>query len=159
MPTAEERKERIARIREMPAALERVVQGLTDEQLDTPYRDGGWTVRQVVHHLADSHLNGYGRMKLLLTEERPTLKTYDQDRWAKLPDAREGPIQTSLALLRGLHARWAALLERLPDSAWTRAGDHPEVGAVTLEDLLDLYARHGESHMGQIAKLRASKGW
>jgi hypothetical protein len=159
MPTAAERREKIERIRGFPAALEAVVEGLDDARLDTPYRDGGWTVRQVVHHLADSHLNGYARMKWILTEERPSLKSYEQDEWAALPDGRSAPIATSLAILRGLHARWAALLERIPEAGWSRAGAHPEVGAVTLDDLLDLYARHGESHLGQIAKLRVKQGW
>lgn len=159
MPTATDRSEKINRIRDLPSALENLVLDLDDAQLDTPYRDGGWTVRQVVHHLADSHLNGYARMKWILTEDRPALKTYEQDDWAKLPDYTELPIEPSLAILRGLHARWAMLLDRLPDSTWSRTAQHPEVGDVSLDDLLDLYARHGESHMGQIAKLRVTRGW
>lgn len=158
MRTVTERQGRIARIRGLPSALEAVVSDLGDEQLDTPYREGGWTVRQVVHHLADSHLNGFARMKLVLTEDRPTLKPYDQDEWARLPDARL-PITSSLLILRGLHERWASLLEAVPETHWPRSGWQPEVGDVTLEELLDLYARHGESHMGQIAKLRVAKGW
>lgn len=157
--TAADRREKIARIRDLPDALDNLVQDLEDAQLDTPYRDGGWTVRQVVHHLADSHLNAYARMKWILTEDRPTLKTYEQDDWARLPDYTELSIEPSLAILRGLHARWTALLERLPGSSWSREGQHPEVGKVTLDDLLDLYARHGENHLGQIAKLRVARGW
>ncbi len=157
--TPAERKAHIDRIRALPALLESAVEGLSDAQLDTPYRQGGWTVRQVVHHLADSHMNAFVRMKLILTEEHPTLKTYDQDRWAALVDGARFPVQGSLAIVRGLHERWVALMESLPDAAWTRAGLHPERGDMTLEKILTIYSGHGEKHVEQITALKASRGW
>jgi uncharacterized damage-inducible protein DinB len=159
MLQAAERQERVARIRQLPEQVVAAVQGLNDAQLDTPYRTGGWTVRQVVHHLADSHMNACIRMRLILTEERPTLKPYDQDGWAKLPDAARAPVQSSIALLEGLHERWSTLLESVPESAWSRPAFHPENGDVTLDGLLETYARHGEHHVRQITGLRAAKGW
>ena len=105
MLTAAERLEKIATVRKLPSSIEAAVKGLSDRQLDTPYRSGGWTVRQVVHHLADSHLNAFTRMKLILTEDKPTLKPYDQNEWAKLIDTKQAPIESSLAILKGLHAR------------------------------------------------------
>jgi hypothetical protein len=159
MLTTAERQDMVAKIRELPAAIEAAVQDLNDVQLNTPYREAGWTVRQVVHHLADSHLNGFVRMKLILTEERPTLKPYDQDAWASTPDATAMPIQSSVALLRGLHERLSVLLESLPESSFGRSAVHPEVGEVTLDDWLATLARHGENHLAQITTLRAAKGW
>ena len=154
----EQRNSKIAKIRDAPPIIRAAVQGLNDEQLDTPYRDGGWTVRQVVHHLADSHANAYLRFRWLATEDNPTIKTYDQDVWAALPDSRL-PVESSLKLLEGLHDRWAAFLELLPDEAWSRRGVHPERGEVTIDDLLRIYADHGAHHAGQITDLRARKGW
>ncbi len=159
MLTPGERREMIAKIRRLPAAVEAAVKDLTDAQLDTPYRKDGWTVRQVVHHLADAHLSSFARVKLVLTEERPTLKPYDQNEWAKTPDATESPIQSSLSILRGLHERWSVLLESLPESSWHRSAVHPEIGEVTLDDLLVRQAAHGESHLAQLSGLRAAKGW
>jgi hypothetical protein len=159
MLTTAERQDMIAKIQGLPAAVEAAVQDLTDVQLNTPYREGGWTVRQVVHHLADSHLNGFIRMKLILTEERPTLKPYDQNAWANTPDAAAMPIQGSLAILRGLHERLRVLLENLPESSFGRSAVHPEVGEVTLDDWLATLAHHGEKHLAQISNLRAAKGW
>jgi hypothetical protein len=159
MLTATERHDLMATMRRLPAAVEAAVKGLTEAQLNTPYREGGWTVRQVVHHLADSHLNGFVRMKLMLTEAGPVLKPYDQDAWAKLPDTAALPIESSLLILRGLHERWVALLESLPEASWRRSALHPEVGVVTLADLLDDYAHHGEQHLEQVTKLRAAQGW
>jgi hypothetical protein len=159
MLTTTERREKIAKIRQLPAAVEASVKGLNDRQLDTPYRPGGWTVRQVVHHLADSHMNAVIRMKLILTEEAPTLKPYDQDAWAKLIDTSTLPIQSSLSLLGGLHDRWTKLLESLPDGAWSRTAHHPERGDVSLESMLITYAGHGEKHVGQITNLRNAQGW
>jgi uncharacterized damage-inducible protein DinB len=155
----EERHALIARLAELPVLVAEAVHGLTDAQLDTPYREGGWTVRQVVHHLVDSHVNGYVRMRLILTEERPALKPYDQDAWAALHDAAHGPVAPSLQVLEGLHARWAALLSSLPDAAWARTGLHPARGAMSLDDFLELYARHGPHHAGQIQELRTRNGW
>jgi hypothetical protein len=156
---AQERKEKIDIIRMRPSRLESSINGLTDKQLDTPYREGGWTVRQVVHHLADSHLNAYVRMKLILTEQKPQLKPYDQDAWASLPDSSRMPVGVSLEILRGLHDRWSTILEQLPEESWSREGFHPENGNMTLEDLLNTYAAHGEKHVGHILGLRSAKGW
>jgi hypothetical protein len=159
MFTSTERQHLIGNIQRLPANLEVAVKWLNERQLDTPYREGGWTIRQVVHHLADSHLNGFVRMKLILTEERPTLKPFDQDAWAQTADVVHTPILSSLAMLKGLHARWSAVLESLPESSFQRAAYHPEIGEVTLDDLLAIHARHGETHLAQIAGLRAEKGW
>ncbi len=159
MASKKDRREKIERIRALPGELEEAVRGLGDEQLDTPYREGGWTVRQVVHHLADSHLNAFVRMKLILTEDHPTLKPYDQERWADRPDASETPIDPSLLILRGLHRRWVELLSGVEEAEWTRGADHPEDGRVTLEGLLRIYARHGANHVGQILQLRTARGW
>lgn len=158
MLSAAERLEKIASIRNLPVVLEASIKGLGDTQLDIPYRSGGWTVRQVIHHLADSHLNAFIRMKLILTEEKPTLKPYDQDEWAKLPDSSM-PTASSLAIIRGLHERWVSLLEAVPESSWNRSALHPEIGEVTLESLLLTYAGHGQNHVQQIKALRTTNGW
>lgn len=159
MLTSAERQDMIAKIQRLPADLEVAIKGLNERQLDTPYREGGWTVRQVVHHLADSLLNGFVRMKLILTEERPTLKPYDQNTWAETADVTQTPILSSLAILKGLHARLHTLLESLPEASFRRAADHPEIGEVTLDDLVAIHARHGDNHLAQIADLRAERGW
>jgi hypothetical protein len=156
---AHERRERIEKIRVLPTQVEAAVKGLTGEQLDTPYRDGGWTVRQVVHHLADSHMNAFIRMKLILTEENPTLKPYDQNAWADLPDTVGMPIGVSIEILRGLHDRWCALMGATPEEAWARTAVHPERGKVSLESQLVIYAGHGEKHVEQIMGLRKKNGW
>jgi hypothetical protein len=144
------REARIQQIESLPVRLEQVLKGASVRALDTPYRDGGWTARQVVHHLADSHMNAYIRSRLILTEDHPPLKPYDQDAWAALPDAAAGPLELSLAILRGLHVRWAAFFRSLPADAWSRTGLHPEIGAVTLDDILDSYAAHGDRHLDHI---------
>lgn len=154
-----ERTARIEAIRTLPIALEQAVANLTDKQLDTPYREGGWTVRQVVHHTADSHMNAFIRMKLALTEDAPTIKTYEQDEWARFVDTNTLPIESSLMILRGLHERWAALLESLPEESWRRHATHPENGVVTVDDLLKTYANHGAKHVGHITNLRRVQGW
>ena len=159
MLTAAERHDLMAEMRRLPAAVETAVKDLTDAQLNTPYREGGWTVGQVVHHLADSHLNGFVRMKLMLTEVGPVLKPYDQDAWAKLPDTTAMPVESSMLILKGLHERWFALLENLPEAGWRRSAFHPEIGVVTLADLLADYARHGEQHVEQVMRLRAAQEW
>ncbi|MBP1619814.1 MAG: DinB-like domain protein [Acidobacteria bacterium] len=153
-----EREALIDGLAAVPAALEAAITGLTDAQLDTPYREGGWTVRQVVHHLADSHINAFVRVKLVLTEDHPTLKPYVQDRWAELADTKL-PVAPSLAIVRGVHERWVALLRSLPGTAWTRTAFHPENGEMSLDDILALYGRHGADHVGQIAALRARMAW
>jgi hypothetical protein len=159
MLTAAERHDLMDKMRRLPAAVEMAVKDLTDAQLNTPYREGGWTVGQVVHHLADSHLNGFVRMKLMLTEVGPVLKPYDQDAWAKLPDTAAMPVESSILILKGLHERWFALLENLPEAGWRRSAFHPEIGVVTLADLLADYARHGEQHVEQIMRLRVAQEW
>lgn len=159
MSTSAERKEKIAQIRKLPVLIANAVQGLNDQQLNTPYRDGGWTVRQVVHHVADSHMNAYIRTKLILTEENPTIKAYNQNEWAKLPDVALAPIEQSLIILKGLHDRWTALLETIDDAGWARKAYHPERGEITLESILNIYSHHGANHVEQITKLRAAKSW
>jgi len=135
-----------------PSQLRAAVKGLSPEQLDTPYRPGGWTVRQVVHHVPDSHLNSYVRFRLALTEHEPTIKPYDQEQWAVLIDARTAPVEVSLALLESLHERWVLLLRSLTPADWKRAFRHPEIGLVTLEWTAGSYAWHGRHHVAHIHK-------
>lgn len=158
-PTPEKHQRWIDRIAALPAELRTLVQDLSDRQLDTPYRLGGWTVRQVVHHLPDSHVNAYVRTKLALTEEAPTIKPYDQEAWAGLPDAGSEPPEVSLRLLEGLHARWAAMLRSLDEPALLRALHHPEVGTITVGWIIQSYAWHGSHHHAHIANLRTRMGW
>jgi uncharacterized damage-inducible protein DinB len=149
----------IAEIAEAPARLRAAVAGLTPAQLDTPYRDGGWSVRQVVHHVPDSHMNAYIRFKLALTEDEPVVKPYDEAAWAKLEDVQRTPIETSLAMLEALHDRWACLLGTLDGAAFARAFRHPELGVVRLDQSLSLYAWHGRHHTAQITALRNRMSW
>jgi hypothetical protein len=159
MTTSTERTAKIRAIGELPDRLESAVKGLNDAQLDTPYRDGGWTVRQVVHHIADSHMNAFLRMKWMLTEKNPTIKTYDQDVWATSREYALPPAP-SLSLIRGLHVRWIAMLESVSEQDWTaRTANHPERGVVTLDQMLDIYSSHGEKHCGQILGLRKKMQW
>lgn len=148
----------IEQLAALPAAFAAAVTPLTGAQLDTPYRAGGWTVRQVVHHLPDSHLNGYARCKLALTESEPTIKPYDQAAWAALPDSA-GPIAPSLLLLDSLHRRWVDVLRNLGDEQWQRRFIHPENGPMSLEHVLQLYAWHGRHHLAQITGLIERSGW
>ncbi|MGB5873924.1 MAG: putative metal-dependent hydrolase [Bacteroidota bacterium] len=159
MVSNDDRREMIEMIRALPGEVEEAVRGLGDEQLDTPYREGGWTIRQVVHHLADSHLNAFVRMKLVLTEDHPTLKPYDQDRWAACRDASAIPIGPSLLILQGLHHRWVELMNGVEEAGWVRGAHHPEDGELTLGGLLKIYARHGANHVGQIRQLRTARRW
>jgi uncharacterized damage-inducible protein DinB len=154
-----ERAELISQIAETPSRLRQAVEGLTPEQLDTPYRAEGWTVRQVVHHLPDSHLNSYVRFKLALTEEQPTIKTYDQEAWATLADSKATPVETSLALLEALHERWVNLLRPMSSADFGRKLNHPEMGLVTLDRMLAIYAWHGRHHVAHITSLRERMGW
>jgi len=154
-----ERQQWLREIEETPARLRAAVAGLTEAQLDSPYRPEGWTVRQVVHHLADSHLNSYMRFRLALTEDAPIIKTYDQQRWAQLPDARTAPAEISLKMLETLHARWVMLLKTLKPEDFARALNHPELGRVTLEKYLSMYAWHGKHHVAHILSLRERSGW
>lgn len=156
--TAAERVAAIEQIALLPGQLCDAVVGLSDEQLDTPYRPGGWTVRQVVHHVPDSHLNSYVRWKLALTEDVPTICTYEQERWAELPDS-QAPVEISLDLVAALHARWVTLLKQLGEDAWKRRLAHPELGEMVLDDMLALYAWHGRHHVAHITSLREREGW
>jgi len=144
---------------QLPANLHAAVKDLNTEQLDTPYRPEGWTVRQVVHHLPDSHLNAYTRFKLALTEFEPTIKTYKEDLWAKLPDTQQTPIETSLQLLQALHARWVTLLRSMGPADFARPLRHPEQGIVSLDRMLAMYAWHSAHHTAHITGLRQRMGW
>ena len=158
--TTEERARAIDDIAACPARLRSTLAGLDDAQLDTPYRDGGWTVRQVVHHLADSHMNAYIRHKLAVNEELPTIKPYDQDRWAELADVRECDPQVSLALLEGLHERWVRYLRALAPEQFERRFVHPEMKShPTLDGSVAMYGWHGRHHTAQIDGLRRRLGW
>jgi uncharacterized damage-inducible protein DinB len=159
--TAGHRAAAIEAIAAAPAALRAAVSGLDAAQLDTPYRPDGWTVRQVVHHLADSHVNSYVRFRLALTESEPTIKPYDEAKWAELPDARGPLVAESLTLLTALHARWVALLRAMAPGDFARTLVHPErPGApMTLDTMLALYAWHGRHHVAHIAALRERRGW
>ncbi len=158
MLTIEQRTAKIVQLAAFPPALRRAVEGLADSQLDTPYRDGGWTPRQVVHHVVDSHANGYLRCRWVMSEVNPIIKTYDQEAWAKFPDAAL-PLESSLMTLDGLHQRWASFLSLLPEDVWQRTGEHPEHGTMSLDDFLEDYSAHGPRHAKQITDLRDRKGW
>ena len=157
--TITDRASRIDTLAQAPAALRAAVNGLSEAQLDTPYRDGGWTVRQVVHHLADSHLNAYIRVRLVLTEHEPPLKPYDEQAWAALIDARTGPIAWSLSILDGIHARWTALAHTMPGESYARVGLHQANGPMTLDALFAMYAWHSQHHVAHITGLRERNGW
>jgi hypothetical protein len=179
--TAELRARLVDELAEAPVLLSKAVGGLSPEQLDTPYREGGWTVRQVVHHVADSHLNGYTRMKLALTEDLPIIKPYNQEDWVAITD-RRAPIEASLRLLEGLHELWTRMLRALSEEQWRRGFIHPslvgqtmrgeradeawkrgfvadERGVLTVEGILPTYAWHGKHHTAHITKLRERMGW
>lgn len=149
----------IATLADLPEKLRAAVEGLSAEQLDTPYREGGWTVRQLVHHVADSHMNATIRVRLALTEEWPTIKPYDETLWAQLSDARTAPIEPSLDLVTGLHGRWALLLRSLSEEEWQRGYTHPENGRQTLAEATALYAWHSRHHVAHITELRKRRGW
>lgn len=157
--TPDERCACIDAIAEVPARLASAIAGLTPAQLDTPYRPGGWTVRQVVHHLPDSHMNSYIRFKLALTENEPTIKTYEEGLWAELADSKLTPIETSLALLEHLHKRWVLLLRSIAPADWARKLRHPQWGHITMDYLLAQYAWHGRHHVAHITSLRERNGW
>lgn len=148
----------IADIRATPARLRQALDGLDERQLDTPYRPGGWTVRQVAHHLPDSHINAYIRCKLALTEDVPTIKPYDEAAWARLRDSTL-PVEVSLRLLDAVHERWHVLLDSLTPSDWNRTYVHPDSGLNRLDQLVALYAWHGRNHVAQVTSLRERMGW
>ena len=152
--SAEEAAALIQHIANTPEKLREAIAGLSDEQLGEPYRPGGWTVRQVVHHLPDSHLNSYVRFKLAVTEDTPTIKAYDEATWAELPDARDGDIQPSLDLLEALHARWTGFLRKLTPDHLKRKFIHPEMGTLTVGQNIAIYAWHGRHHVAHIKALR-----
>ncbi len=157
--TSEMRANAIAIIAAAPGEVRAAVKGLTDAQLETPYRDQGWTVRQVVHHLSDSHINAYIRWRLALTESEPTIKPYDEGAWANLEDAAHAPIEISISLLESLHDRWVRLLGSLKEESFAKTFRHPEHGLRTLDWMLFLYAWHGRHHTAHITELRKLKGW
>jgi hypothetical protein len=150
--TAADRAGYIDEIAAAPAAMRAAVKGLSDAQLDTPYRPGGWTIRQVVHHVPDSHLNAYIRMKLALTEDEPRIAPYMEDLWAELPDVRAVPVETSLKLLESVQERWVAIMRSLTDAQWQRAFMHPEQGRYPLDRQAALYAWHGKHHVAHITR-------
>ena len=155
----DQRQRFIADLEQAPANLRTAVAGLSPEQLDTPYRPGGWTVRQVVHHLPDSHLNSYMRFKLAMTESEPAIKGYDEALWAELPEAKTAPVEISLALLEALHRRWVLFLRTLAPGDFARTFRHPEHGVMTLDRTLAVYAWHGRHHVAHITALRDRNGW
>jgi hypothetical protein len=157
--TVERRCQLVSEMAETPDCLRTAVKGLSESQVDTAYRPGGWTVRQVVHHLADAQMNWYIRTKLALTEENPTIKPYDEARWAELEDARLGLVEPSLCLLDGLYQRWAKVFEALTPAQWTRPFQHPERGLLTLEYTLPMHVWHGRHHTAHIVELRKRMGW
>ena len=157
--TAQERSAAIEGIRQLPQSLRSAVAALSEEQLETPYRPGGWTVRQLVHHVADSHMNAYVRVRLALTEDWPTIVDYQEPRWAELKDARAAAVSTSLDLLQGLHARWVQLFASLDERDWKRGYVHPENGRETLERVVVLYDWHGRHHTAHVIRLSARMGW
>ncbi|MGB8580971.1 MAG: putative metal-dependent hydrolase [Candidatus Sulfotelmatobacter sp.] len=158
-PTKDQKQKYLADIEQAPANLRAAIKGLSNQQLDTPYRPEGWTVRQVVHHVPDSHLNAYIRFKLALTEDEPTIKPYAEDRWAQLADTQDTPVEVSLAMLDSLHDRWVRLLCSLTVEEWKREFRHPELGPVSLEKNLALYAWHGRHHVAHITSLRERNSW
>jgi DinB superfamily len=157
--TVDQRNQWIAEIAELPSKLRAAVAGLSAEQLETPYRPDGWTVRQVVHHVPESHMNAYIRFKLALTEDEPTVKPYEEAEWAKTPDVAITPIETSLALLDVLHERWMNLLRGLTDADFERQFRHPQIGLIRLGGNTALYAWHGKHHTAHITSLRERMGW
>jgi uncharacterized damage-inducible protein DinB len=158
-PTPEQRQQNLTDIERTPASLRAALGGLSDKQLETPYRDGGWTLRQLAHHVPDSHMNSYIRCKLALTEDEPTIKPYMENLWAELPEAKHAPIEMSLALLDSLHQRWMLMLRKLTEADWKRTFRHPQLGPMSLEKNIALYAWHGRHHVAHVTSLREKMGW
>jgi len=156
--TAEQRAQLLNQVAEAPAKLRAAIQGLTEAQIDAPYRDGGWTSRQVVHHVADSHMNAFIRFKLALCEENPTIKPYPEHLWADLADQKL-PTDVSLPIIDNVHQRWVAVLRSMKETDWARTFNHPELGVQRLDRALALYAWHGRHHVAHITSLREQKGW
>jgi DinB superfamily len=158
-PNPETRNRHIHRIAALPAQMRQAVAGLKEAQLNTPYREGGWTVRQVVHHVPDSHLNAYIRFKWAMTEDSPTIKPYDEVAWAELKDSQLTPVEVSLSLLESLHARWTVLLQSLKAEDFQRRFTHPDSGPHDVDWLLSLYSWHGNHHVAHITSLRERMNW
>ena len=156
--TSAQRAQFLQQVAEAPTKLRAAVQGLSDAQLNTPYREGGWSSRQVVHHVADSHMNAFIRFKLALTEDNPTIKPYAEHLWADLADQKL-PIDVSLPIVDNLHQRWVAVLNSMKETDWARTFTHPELGVQRLDRALALYAWHGRHHVSHITELRKQKGW
>jgi uncharacterized damage-inducible protein DinB len=156
--TPHQRMAAIAELAELPAKLAEALEGLNRDQLNTPYREGGWTVRQLVHHIADSHMNAFVRVRLALTEDWPTITAYNEKAWAMLPDST-APVGWSAALLEHLHARWVMMLESLTEEQWARGVKHPENGPVTVEAATLIYGWHCRHHVAHITRLREKEGW
>lgn len=154
-----DRERFIEEIAATPGNLRKAVAGLNDARLDTPYREGGWTVRQVVHHMPDSHMNAYIRFKLALTSTDPLIQTYEEGLWAELPEAKSGPVEFSLALLDAIHARWIAAIRSLPPGSFARRYRHPESGLTSVDEQLADYSWHGRHHVAHITALRRRMGW
>jgi len=157
--TPESRTRHIDEIAGLPPKFRQAIGGLSKEQVDTPYREGGWTIRQVIHHVPDSHLNAYIRFKLALTENVPTIKPYNEDAWAKLKDSELTPLEVSLSLLESIHTRWVTLLRSLQATDFERKLNHPESGVQTLNRMLAMYAWHGRHHLAHITGLRERMKW
>jgi uncharacterized damage-inducible protein DinB len=157
--TAGERTALIDAIEGHPARMRTAVDGLTDEQLDTPYREDGWTLRQVVHHVVDSHVNAYCRFKLSVTEDNPTIRTYEEQIWAELPDAKSAPVEVSLAILDALHPRWVSFLRSLEPDDFARPLQYPGIGDVNVDLLLEVYGWHGPHHEAHVTTMRERMGW
>lgn len=158
-PSEAQRNQFIDDVVQTPAALRAAIRNLSPAQIETPYRDGGWTVRQVVHHVPESHMNSYIRCKLALTENEPTIKPYMEDLWASTAEVHSTPLEVSLVLLESLHDRWVRLLRTLKPADWKRTFRHPELGLTTLEKNLALYSWHGKHHVAHITELRKKMGW
>jgi len=158
-PTPETRTRHIAEMAALPRRFRNAVSGLSDTQLSTPYRDGGWTVRQLIHHVPDSHLNAYIRCKLALTEDSPTIKPSDQEAWANLADSALTPAEVSLSLLEAVHTRWVTLLRALTPDDFQRKFNHPETGVQSVDSTVAFYAWHGNHHLGHITALRERMKW
>jgi hypothetical protein len=159
MLTTSERNDCIQKIQQLPLKLETAVKGLSDAQLDTPIGEGKWTSRQIAHHIADANINAYTRMKLIASEDKPILKPYNQDQWASFADCKNGRLESTLTLIKGLHERWLIFLRSLQETSWTREGIHLENGKLTLDDVLKTYSKHGETHVQQIISFRDKMKW
>ena len=157
--TTKQKQQYMTDIKETPARLRAALDALSDQQLDTPYREGGWTLRQVAHHVPDSHMNSYIRCKLALTENDAVIKPYMENLWAELPESRHAPIEISLALLDSLHERWILVLRELTEAQWKRTFRHPALGPMSLEKNLALYSWHGRHHVAHVTSLREKMGW